>query len=86
MIETYENVAYLGLRDDSGKYIASIPLYVKTSDIPNYDISSSREDMVRKIAQILMKHYQRQMTEFVKSKQNEKLQELQQAGNNETGE
>lgn len=67
MIEAYQKVAYIGLRNSDGSYQLNVPLYVKLSEVGKNGVSEQQEELVHKISQIMMKQYESKFAEFIKS-------------------
>lgn len=77
MSETYQKVAYIGLRKEDGSYLMGVPLYIKMSDVNKSGLSDMQEDAVRRITDVMMKRYEQQFAEYVnslKQKKNEAIE------------
>ena len=68
MKEQYQKVAYIGLRNKKGEYTASIPLYVKLDEVNSIDMEASREEIIRKVTEVMMRRYEKQLAEIMNSK------------------
>ena len=68
MNEQYQKVAYIGLRRKDGSYAINIPLYVKLDEVNAKDMEASREEVVRKVTEIMMRRYEKQLAEIMNSK------------------
>ena len=68
MKEQYQKVAYIGLRNKKGEYTANIPLYVKLDEVNSKDMEASREEIIRKVTEIMMRRYEKQLAEIINSK------------------
>ena len=67
MNEQYQKVAYIGLRRKDGSYAVNIPLYVKLDEVDKKDMDESREEIIHKVTEIMMRRYEKQLAEsFVK--------------------
>lgn len=65
MAESYQKVAYLGLRNPDGSYQTSVPLYVKVSDVNKKGMTDKEEEIMHRISSIMMRHYERQIAEHI---------------------
>ena len=63
MNEQYQKVAYIGLRKKDGSYAVNIPLYVKLDEVDKKDMDESREEIIHKVAEIMMRRYEKQLVE-----------------------
>ena len=68
MNEQYQKVAYIGLRNKKGEYTANIPLYVKLDEVNSKDVEASREEIIRKVTEVMMRRYEKQLAEIMNSK------------------
>lgn len=68
MNEQYQKVAYIGLRNKKGEYTANIPLYVKLDEVNAKDMGASREEIIRKVTEVMMRRYEKQLAEIMNSK------------------
>ena len=68
MNEQYQKVAYIGLRNKKGEYTANIPLYVKLDEVNSKDMEASREEIIRKVTEIMMRRYEKQLAKIMNSK------------------
>lgn len=75
MSETYQKVAYIGLRKEDGSYLMGVPLYIKMTDVNKSGLSDMQEDVIRRITEIMMKRYEQQFTEYVANLKKKKSQE-----------
>lgn len=57
MNEQYQKVAYIGLRRKDGSYAVNIPLYVKLDEVDKKDMDESREEIIHKVTEIMMRRY-----------------------------
>ena len=69
MSEEYQKVAYIGLRNADKSYLVTLPLYVKLDDLNKKEINASREELIRKVTKIMLNRYEKQISEFMQSKQ-----------------
>ena len=65
MNEQYQKVAYIGLRNQKGEYTANIPLYVKLDEVNSKDLETSREEVIRKVTEVMMRRYEKQLAEIM---------------------
>lgn len=72
MNETFQKVAYIGLRNEDGSYFMNVPLYIKVSEVNKSGLTHMQEDLIHKISEIMMKHYERQINEEIARKKKEK--------------
>ena len=68
MNEQYQKVAYIGLRNKKGEYTANIPLYVKLDEVDKNEMDESREEIINKVTEIMMRRYEKQLAEIMNSK------------------
>ena len=68
MNEQYQKVAYIGLRKKDGSYAVNIPLYVKLDEVNKKDMDESREEIIHKVTEIMMRRYEKQLAEIMNSK------------------
>ncbi len=68
MNEQYQKVAYIGLRKKDGSYAVNIPLYVRLDEVDKNDINESKEEIIHKITEIMMRRYEKQLAEIINSK------------------
>lgn len=68
MNEQYQKVAYIGLRKKDGSYAVNIPLYVRLDEVDKNDINESKEEIIHKITEIMMRRYEKQLAEIMNSK------------------
>ena len=67
MNEQYQKVAYIGLRNKKGEYTANIPLYVKLDEVNTKDMEASRDEIIRKVTEVMMRRYEKQLAEIMNS-------------------
>ena len=72
MIETFQKVAYIGLRNKDGSYLMNVPLYIKVSEVTKNGLTETQEELVRKISQIMINRYDQQIKEEIERKRKEK--------------
>ena len=68
MNEQYQKVAYIGLRKKDGSYAVNIPLYVKLDEVDKKDMEESREEIIHKVTEIMMRRYEKQLAKIMNSK------------------
>ena len=76
MSETYQKVAYIGLRKEDGSVLVGVPLYIKLKDIQGKTTLKSQEEIISNITEEMMKRYQQQFGEFIEKKKKEKAELL----------
>lgn len=67
MNEQYQKVAYIGLRRKDGSYAVNIPLYVKLDEVDKKDMDESREEIIHKVTEIMMRRYEKPLAEIMNS-------------------
>ena len=67
MSEELQKVAYIGLRRKDGSYSVNIPLYVKLSEVDKQALEESREEIIHKVSEIMMRRYEKQLAEIMTS-------------------
>lgn len=75
MSETYQKVAYIGLRNKDGAYLMNVPLYVKVSEFNKNGLTDMQEDLIHRVSEVMIKHYERQISEHINSLKKEKKDE-----------
>ena len=70
MSETFQKVAYIGLRNEDGSYLMNVPLYIKVSEVTKNGLTKQQESLIHKISGIMMKHYERQINEELEKRRN----------------
>ena len=65
MNEQYQKVAYIGLRNKKGEYTANIPLYVKLDEVDKKEMDESREEIIHKVTEVMMRRYEKQLAEIM---------------------
>ena len=81
MSETYQKVAYIGLRNTDGSYLVNVPLYIKVSEVNKNGLTEMQEDLIHRISEIMMKRYEKQINEeFERRKKENKIDENLQSG------
>ena len=76
MSETYQKVAYIGLRKEDGSVLVGVPLYIRLKDIQGKTTLKSQEEIISNITEEMMKRYQQQFGEFIEKKKKEKAELL----------
>ena len=72
MSETFQKVAYLGLRNDDGSYLINVPLYIKVSEVTKNGVTKMQEDLIHKVSEIMMERYEKQINEEFERRKKEK--------------
>lgn len=70
--ECYQKVAFIGLRNADGSYMLGVPLYVKLNSLNANGVSNQQEEIIHRISEVMMKHYERQIGEQIILIQNKK--------------
>ncbi len=73
--DTFQKVAYIGLKQPDGTMMINIPLYVKVSELQKSGMTETQEKVISRITEIMIKRYEKQLSEYFadlkqKSKQN----------------
>lgn len=68
MNDLYQKVAYIGLRNKDGTYQINVPLYVKVSEVNKNGITDTQEELIHKISEIMVRHYEKQIGDFIVEK------------------
>lgn len=80
MVEYYQKVACIGLRNPDDSYQMGVPLYVQVSELNKNGMTDTQKEVIHRISEIMMKHYGRQLADYMAKKQKEnmakKLQEI----------
>ena len=71
MSEVYQQVAFIGLRNPDGSYKLNVPLYIKVKETTKNGVSIMQEDLIHKVSEIMMNHYEKQLSEIMASKTSE---------------
>ena len=75
--DTFQKVAYIGLRQPDGTMMINIPLYVKVSELNKSGMTDTQEKVISRITEIMIKRYEKQLSEyFVSLKKNLKKENL----------
>ena len=75
--DTFQKVAYIGLRNDDGSLMINVPLYVKVSELNKSGMTDTQEKVISRITEIMIKRYEKQLSEyFVSLKKNLKKENL----------
>ncbi|MDD4351291.1 MAG: hypothetical protein PHP83_03855 [Clostridia bacterium] len=72
MSETFQKVAYIGLRNDDGSYLINVPLYIKVSEVTKNGVTKMQEDLIHRVSEIMMERYEKQINEKFRKKKKEK--------------
>ena len=68
MNEQYQKVAYIRLRRKDGSYAVNIPLYVRLDEVDKREMDESREEIIHKVTEIMMRRYEKQRAVIMNSK------------------
>lgn len=85
MSETYQKVAYIGLRKEDGSVLIGVPLYIKLKDVEGKTTLKSQDEIINAISLEMMNRYQQQFGEFIQKKKKERAEMLKKS-NNKKGE
>lgn len=72
MSEHFQKVAYIGLRNDDGSFLLNVPLYIRISDLNKSGVTAQQEELIHKISQIMIAHYDRQIAKHISQTKNSK--------------
>lgn len=74
--DTFQKVAYIGLRQPDGTMMINLPLYVKVSELNKSGMTDTQEKVISRITEIMIKRYEKQLSEYFASlKKSKKEQE-----------
>ncbi len=65
--ELFQKVAYIGLRKKDGSMLLNVPLYVKMSELNKSGMTETQEYLIHRISEIMMKRYEREISEYFSS-------------------
>lgn len=65
--DTFQKVAYIGLRQPDGTMMINIPLYVKVSELNKSGMTDTQEKVISRITEIMIKRYEKQLSEYFAS-------------------
>lgn len=68
----YQKVAYIGLRNTDGSYMMNIPLYVEVNKVGKTGLTEMQEGLIHRVSEIMIRHYERQIGEYINSRKEEK--------------
>ena len=75
--DTFQKVAYIGLKQPDGTMMINIPLYVKVSELNKSGMTETQEKVISRITEIMIKRYEKQLSEYFASlKEKSKKEEL----------
>ena len=75
--DTFQKVAYIGLKQPDGAMMINVPLYVKVSELNKSGMTDTQEKVISRITEIMIKRYEKQLSEYFASlKENSKKEEL----------
>ena len=63
--ESYQKVAYIGLRNPDGSYLLNVPLYVKISEVNINGMTDMQEELIHRISTIMLRYYEKQISEKI---------------------
>lgn len=74
--DTFQKVAYIGLKQPDGTMMINVPLYVKVSELNKSGMTETQEKVISRITEIMIKRYEKQLSEYFASlKKSKKEQE-----------
>lgn len=73
MTEHYQKVAYIAFDNKDGSIMINVPLYVKVSELNKNGMTQNQEDLIHRITEIMIKRYEKQLSEFMSEKKEEQL-------------
>lgn len=85
MSETYQKVAYIGLRKEDGSVLIGVPLYIRLKDVEGKTTLKSQDEIINAISLEMMNRYQQQFGDFIQKKKKERAEMLKKS-NNKKGE
>lgn len=74
--DTFQKVAYIGLRQPDGTMMINVPLYVKVSELNKSGMTDTQEKVISRITEIMIKRYEKQLSEYFASLKNLKKENL----------
>ena len=58
MKEYYQQVGCACVRDKDGNFVPNVPLFIKITDVGTHGVSPAQEDLIHKISDIVIRHYE----------------------------
>lgn len=74
--DTFQKVAYIGLKQPDGTMMINVPLYVKVSELNKSGMTDTQEKVISRITEIMIKRYEKQLSEYFASLKNLKKENL----------
>ena len=74
--DTFQKVAYIGLKQPDGTMMINVPLYVKVSELNKSGMTDTQEKVISRITEIMIKRYEKQLGEYFASLKNLKKENL----------
>lgn len=74
--DTFQKVAYIGLKQPDGTMMINVPLYVKVSELNESGMTETQEKVISRITEIMIKRYEKQLSEYFASLKNLKKENL----------
>ena len=65
MNEQYQKVAYIGLRNEDGSFLMSVPLYIRVTDLNKNGVTVQQEELIHKISAVMLSRYEKQIAEHI---------------------
>jgi len=63
--DCYVKTAYIALRNVDGSVMQNVPLYVKTSELNKNGTTDNQEQIMRRIAEIMIRRYEKQISDYM---------------------
>lgn len=73
--DTFQKVAYIGLRQPDGTMMINVPLYVKVSELNKSGMTDTQEKVISRITEIMIKRYEKQLSEYFASLKEKSIKE-----------
>ena len=64
---TVSSSLYIALRNKDGSAMISVPLYVKVTEINKNGMTEAQEGVMHRISEIILKHYDKQISGYITS-------------------
>ena len=68
MSDDFVKIAYVGLRQEDGSYMLNVPIYINLKDVNSEVFKNHQEELIHKIANIMIHHYEWQFAEYINKK------------------
>ena len=70
MKDDFVKIAYVGLRQEDGSYMLNVPIYINLKDVDSEVFNKHREELIHRIANIMIHHYEWQLAAYINKKKN----------------